>query len=236
MSEQIQTPTPDSTRQGENQQAAWLDLARRQAHTAADIRIQGVEPFDWEDVERRPATGWWRGLLWGPAAPSRLRLSWALPALAVVVLGGATGTLAYVHLKEDVSIQGGQDTQLLDEGLRPAGTGKVRGKKKHLRGPAPIRPAPAPEKKRERVKRPVRKSTRKSPARRKRAVASKKTKKTLAAKPVTKPEFTPGKDIVFGNTDMPGGGDVIIVRPPAKLGPLFRTKDFKKGGPYGSRR
>ena len=237
MSERTHTSTPELNRQGDDQQAAWLELARRQASTAAEIRIQAVEPFDWEDAERKSTGGWLRGLLWGPAAPARLRLSWALPALAVVVLGGATGTLAYVHLKEDGSRAAGNGTRLLDEGVEAAGPGKARGKKKNMLDQYLLPPTPAPQKEPESVKGPVRKSpTRKRAARKRAILASKKAKAAAVAKPAAKPATEPNSDIIFGNTDMPGGGEVIIVRPPSKLGPLFRTKDFKKGGPYGSRK
>ena len=95
-------------------------------------------------------------------------------------------------------------------------------------------PAPAPMKKPARLQRSKRKvSARKKVARKRPVVARKKVKEAPGTEPAARPSMVPG-DIIFGSTDMPGGGEVIIVRPPSKLGPLFRTKDFKKGGPYGS--
>jgi len=230
----MHTSTPELDRQGNDQQAAWLELARRQADTAAEIRTQGLESFDWEGVERSTAGGWLRGLLWGATAP-RLRLSWALPALALVVLGGATGTLAYVHLKGDVTRGADQGTMLDQDTTQTAGPGKTRGKVRR-KVKDQIAPAPAPVKEPEQVKRPAPKKARKKASRR-RALAAKKAAVAKATKPeAKKPAADTNSDIIFGNTDMPGGGEVIIVRPPSKLGPLFRTKDFKKGGPYGSRR
>ena len=228
MSEQMNNTTPE---QDQPDQAPWLELARRQARTAAEIRSQAVSPFDWDAVEQKQPGGWLRGLLFGPAAPGRLRLSWALPALALVVLGGATGTLAYVHLRGDSPAA--SRSIMLDQATHPAGPGKVRTRPMKLEQYLQ-EPAPAPQKKPAEARRPARKRPASKKARRRPVLASKK-----AAKEPDKPgakKSTSNGDIIFGHTDMPGGGEVIIVRPPSKLGPLFRTKDFKKGGPYGSRK
>ncbi len=217
----------------DDDQAPWLELARRQANTAAEIRSQAVAPFDWDAVDSKQPSAGWLGGLFGPAAPGRMRLSWALPALALVVLGGGAGTLAYVHHRTDGAAA--RDTIILDHATHPAGPSRAPARRsveleQYLK---PV-PPPEPKKKPERVRRPMRKRPASKKARRRTVVARKKAAKQ-PEKPATKKPTSNG-DIIFGHTDMPGGGEVIIVRPPSKLGPLFRTKDFKKGGPYGSRK
>ena len=235
MSNQIHTSAPDPGDGGEGpQQAAWLDLARRQAGAAAEIRIQQLEPFQWDRLEQKPAGGWLWSLLWGPVAPVRLRLSWALPALALVVLGGATGTLAYVHLRAQSPPSAVPDTRL-EQDLLPAGP-KLRGSTKsnsldEFLKPLPPKPVPAPVK-RSATKKSSRKKDR-SKVRSGQLATRKKPEPKVTAPAVKKKD---NSDIIFGTTDMPGGGEVIIVRPPSRMGPLFKTKDFKKGGPYGSRK
>jgi hypothetical protein len=228
MSEHMQNTTPEQDQPG---QAPWLEQARGQARTAAEIRSQAVEPFDWEGVEKKQAGGWLQGLLFGPAAPGRLRLSWALPALALVVLGGATGTLAYVHLRSDGPAA--RDSIMLDQATHPAGPGKVRTQPMKLEQYLKA-PEPKPQKKPAEARRPARKRPMSKKAKRRPVMVS-KTATKAPDKPAARKPAKNG-DIIFGHTDMPGGGEVIIVRPPSKLGPLFRTKDFKKGGPYGSRK
>jgi hypothetical protein len=75
----------------EPEHAPWLELARQQSRSLAEARAAHSVPLRWEADAGRARASWL----------PRLRSAWAVPALAVILLGAATVTLAYVHRQRE---------------------------------------------------------------------------------------------------------------------------------------
>jgi hypothetical protein len=198
----------------QERQAPWLERARQEARSLAERRALHPQPLDWDTLQqpggarRRP-----RGL--------RPALAWSAPLLAVLLLGGGTVTWAYY-------------VKYVKQALAPALTAR------------PAKPARAPAKKPARARTPRRKRQAKQarPAaaqpkprkavRKRRPARRGKASPAATARAPRRPSPAPKQqDVVFGVHEIPGGGELIIVTPPPKLGPLWTPEDFRKRGPSG---
>ena len=192
------------TNQGE-ERTAWLELARRQSQKLAEARVRHVPALkDWSA----------RG---NGSEPRRWRLSWALGLLPLLILGGATGTwAALAHLRA----QGDP---------RPAAVGEPRvepvGAAPRL-APAARRPAAQPQPVVEPAPLPAKQEKK---ARRKQKPSGKSVTEPPVATVPSVPSDRPQR-VIFGSSSEP----VIIVNPPARLGPLWTPEDYKRRGLKGS--
>ena len=197
----------------------WLAQARRQARSEAQRRSSHPRSFDWQAVEVAPTRGWLQRLVPG----SQLRLSWALTALALVVLGGGGALLAYVHLQQGQrstapsgrhTLAGQSQRQLSAPGAKTRAVQPVVSPVE-LRQTKPVKAKPAP------VVAP------KPAPRRPRKLARQQA-------PAKKAEPKPDSGLIPPAVLKIPGTEVIIVRPPPRYVPLWRPEDYKKGGPRGS--
>lgn len=199
------------------QRAEWLELARRQSQKLARSRGQFVPSFRWESESGGPAK----------AAELRPRFSWALALLPLLLLGGATGTWAFVHHLK-VEARRVQVEQLMTRQVVPVGAAATP-RRVGARAGTPELPrveeAALPEPEPPPAKARVRKPQRAKKARPERAAtapeASEEPPPAVASK---KPQR-----VIFGTSDAPGEG-VIIVPPPVKMRPLFTPESYKKNG------
>lgn len=201
--------------------AHWLGRARQQAQALDHHHQKRISPFDWERLERRAARS-------RPSAPLR-RVGWAA-ALTALVLGSATGTWALVRQL---------DQQADDEAHRPAAKpprSTTPGRPPTARHRLQRRPAPAPAPPAERDDRsaavaPPRARRSKTAAK---ASAARRPKGAVGAgagdERRTKASANEGR-VIFDELEMPGGGEMIIVRPRSKLKPLFSTEAYRQRGP-----
>jgi len=190
--------------------SAYLESARQQSQWLAHQRAAMTRPLDWTALERPAAR---RRL-----AP-RLRLSWALPVLAVLLLGGTTGTWAYVrHLQEVRSRK--QATPAKDP---PASSKSAKKSRK-----AKLKPRPTQKKSIARVVVKQKKPRRRQP----------RTKTDKKPRPAASRRLWKDTDnsITFGVHEISGGGELIIVNPPPRLKPLWTPEAYKKAGPISSPR
>jgi hypothetical protein len=177
------------------EQATWLELARQQSQTLAQTRASTILSLRWEPTARPSAQGWLR--------PPRT--AWVLPVLAVVVLGGATATLAFVHhLREERPATAHRSTlSITPAGERPLTKSAVRRHRSARRASTVVR---------EKSVKPI---------------SVKRPEETPApGDPRVKPGDESGS-VIFGPDDVPGG-DVIIVNPPRKQPPLWTPESYRK--------
>ncbi len=197
--------------------APWLDRARDESQRRADqaAAFGQTRPLDWDAVQA-PAAGRSGGGSVG------WRLTWAAALGLALLVGGATGTWAYVqHYRAEVA----------KKEKRARAT--VKAPKKVKRPPRRKRPAvtPAPvaavEVEVEQEPTPV-------PAPRRKLARKARKKAKVAPAPPSVPE--PPREVMFNDPSMPGGGHVIIVTPPFRMEPLFKVERYKQKGPGGSSR
>lgn len=200
----------DKDLNGQLTRAAWLEPARAQSRRRAEEKgALRPPPLEWETMS-------------GPARRRRgigargLRLSWVTALALIMLASGATGTWAYVkHLKAKAA----RVARAARVAKKPAKPRLVKAKVRR-RAPRAEVPASAP------MEPPAPTPTR---------VARKSKTKKTAHKPEAAPQESPaakGKgEIMFDDPSMPGGGHVIIVRPPVKLGPLFEPEKYRQKGP-----
>jgi hypothetical protein len=180
------------------ERADWMRLARRQSQTLAGSREGLQVPLRWDAPQEARSR----------AVSRSLRLSWALVLLPALILGGATGTWAFVRhlqLQEPTPTTEPAKPRLIPA---PALAEKPlpRRTRRQALQPDPgviTKPDPAPRR-----------------APRKAARVKKATPPPVAA--------TTGTVIVIP-TRVIGEDQVIIVSPPAKMKPLWSVESYKKG-------
>ncbi len=204
----------NTDRPGKMSQTPWLQHAREQSRKRAEQKGALRPPaLDWDVMEGAPRRG-------GALAARGLRLSWVAVLVLILVAGGTTGTWAYVRHKKQIEVKKRIEAErkelaqkLVEQEKRKLHALKAARKKVPAQAPVAEAAAPAPVK-----------------------VAHKgKPKKPGKAAPAAAPEEKPaeknGGEVIFDDPSMPGGGHVIIVRPPAKIGPLFEPEKYKNKGP-----
>ncbi len=175
---------------------AWLEIARQQSQALAKLRAaQPPLPLRWDEAVQ------------APARHRPLRPAWLTAGLAVLVLGAATGTLAYMHHRREHAAHTVPTVVPLG---KPAARPTVVEKRPVQRRVAPApQPAPKPV-----AKRAVRRS----------AVAARPKEQPAEE---TRPETPPGT-VIFNPEEPGAGGSIIIVNPPRRLPPIFTTEQYKK--------
>lgn len=193
------------------ERAQWLNLARRQAREISEAREEQPQPFRWPTVaepgERRAPR-----LLGMP-------LAWGVAAVTVVLLCGVTGTYAYVrHLQQEQRRSVGHAVVApVVEKAPAAPAASLKGTSKAVAAPIAL-PNPPPSTPRQRRKRREPRTSAAVPA------------------PVTAPApLQPRGEVTFSPEDMPGGGELILVSPPPRMGPLWSPEEYRKNGRLGSR-
>jgi hypothetical protein len=182
-----------TTSENRIEQATWLELARQQSQTLAQTRASTVLPLRLE-AAARPVQGWLRPL----------RTAWVLPVLVVIVLGGATATLAFVHhLRGEQPAPARRTTIITPAGERPLTKSAVRRHSSARRAPVVVR---------EKTVKPI--------------IVKRPDEAPAPGEPKAKINGDSGS-VIFGPDDMPGG-EVIIVNPPRKQPPLWTPESYKK--------
>jgi hypothetical protein len=200
-------------RSDELTQTPWLERARAQSQRRAEEKgALLAPPMAWEPQEgkqKRRAPG---------LGSLGLRLSWVTALVLVLVASGATGTYAYVrHLKVAAAkAQKAAEARATAKKQPTKIKAKAHTKRRVVKATLPAAPPVTP---------PLT------------LVAKKGKPKKRANKPEAAPEESPATkeqgEIMFDDPSMPGGGHVIIVRPPAKIGPLFEVEKYRQKGPGG---
>lgn len=194
-------------------QTPWLERARAQSQRRAEEKgALRAPPMAWDALDGRQKS----------RAPGLgalgLRLSWVTALVLVLVASGATGTYAYVRHLRVAAVKAKKAAEARATAKNRPAKVKARAHAKRrvvkARPPAALPAAPPPT-----------------------LVAKKGKPRKKAAKPEAAPEASPATkeqgEIMFDDPSMPGGGHVIIVRPPAKIGPLFEVEKYRQKGPGG---
>lgn len=186
------------------ERAAWLELARRQSQKLAETRARQAPAL--RDRAARVNE------------PRRWRLSWAVALLPLLILGGATGTWAFVtHLRAQSDPQPaavGEPPQVEPAGTTPHPAPAAR--QPAVEPPEPVvSPQPVP---------------RQAPKVRRKQRPSAKTAPVPPVATVPAVRSNEPQQVIFGSSSEP----VIIVNPPARMGPLWTPEDYKRRGPRGS--
>lgn len=187
----------------------WLDRARQQSQRLASLREGGIVPLDWSrlDAQRPVAQGLWK----------QPRLAWGTAFLVVVLLCGATGTWAfYVQPRRSPAVKATVPVQ------RPKATPSTSAAHKR---PHPTRWAPAARP--GQTLTPSAHALKHPRARKPGAAAARESASPALQAPVE------SGDIIFGDAEMPGGGEIIIVNPPSRFEPLISPESYRKKGPSG---
>lgn len=182
------------------ERAEWLALARQQSQRRVDEQLSIEPPFDWSRVDRARQR---RGRILGVP-----RL--ALAGLMVLVLGSVTW--AFVHHRREAPSRAPLSSEMLQRQVGDAGPAPLKtvGKAKRAHPKAVVqRDVPA---------KPARKKTAKATVAPPTKVAQKTDKK--ATGPKLRPTDADGK-VSFGD-------EVILVKPPAKMKPLWTPEEYKK--------
>ncbi len=199
---------------GRLEREEWLSLARRQARENSTAREEQLQPFQW------PPQGEQEGRI--SQRVLGLPLAWGVAAVTLVLLFGVTGTYAYVrHLQHQRPrpAQAPIITPILEKAPVVSEVFAMK------RERAILAPRPLPEQ-----TSPVA-----PPLRKKRITAKVPTADRPGAQDAPPAPSSSKGEVIFTPGEMPGGGELILVNPPPKMGPLWSAEEYRKHGRLGSK-